>query len=157
MWNIIISIMHFIVVHTYKLISSLVVLSTLKEIYCLKNYLLYKSTPVNYSMNFEQNQQMLVFLTKQGAMRQSDRQGRCLHFGRYNLILCLAPPPSLMILTLTGDMAAMEELSPSAGPVSIRPPEDEIDDDEDEDVSGLSFLNTSETQMKQIGSFTCLS
>lgn len=50
-----------------------------------------------------------------------------------------------MILTLTGDMAAMEELSPSAGPVSIRPPEDEIDDDEDEDVSGLSFLNTSET------------
>lgn len=35
------------------------------------------------------------------------------------------------------DMAAIEELSPSAGPVSTRPPEDEIDDDEDEDVSGL--------------------
>lgn len=32
-------------------------------------------------------------------------------------------------------MAAIEELSPSAGPVSTRPPEDEIDDDEDEDVS----------------------
>lgn len=38
-------------------------------------------------------------------------------------------------LTLT-DMAAIEELSPSAVPVSTRPPEDEIDDDEDEDVSG---------------------
>lgn len=37
-------------------------------------------------------------------------------------------------LTLT-DMAAIEELSPSAAPVSARPPEDEIDDDEDEDVS----------------------
>lgn len=32
------------------------------------------------------------------------------------------------------DMAAIEELSPSAGPLSPRPPEDEIDDDEDEDV-----------------------
>lgn len=31
-------------------------------------------------------------------------------------------------------MAAIEELSPSAGPVSTRPPEDEIDDDEDEDL-----------------------
>lgn len=39
-------------------------------------------------------------------------------------------------------MAAIEELSPSAGPVSTRPPEDEIDDDEDEDVSDLSFLST---------------
>lgn len=37
-------------------------------------------------------------------------------------------------------MAAIEELSPSAGPVSTRPPEDEIDDDEDEDVSGWFFL-----------------
>lgn len=37
-------------------------------------------------------------------------------------------------------MAAIEELSPSAGPVSTRPPEDEIDDDEDEDVSDLSFF-----------------
>ena len=37
-------------------------------------------------------------------------------------------------------MAAIEELSPSAGPASTRPPEDEIDDDEDEDVSGLSLL-----------------
>lgn len=35
-------------------------------------------------------------------------------------------------------MAAIEELSPSAGPVSTRPPEDEIDDDEDEDVSDQS-------------------
>ena len=34
-----------------------------------------------------------------------------------------------------GDMSAIEELSPAAGPVSTRPPEDEIDDDEDEDVS----------------------
>lgn len=41
---------------------------------------------------------------------------------------------------LAGDMAAIEELSPSAGPASTRPPEDEIDDDEDEDVSGLSLL-----------------
>lgn len=39
-------------------------------------------------------------------------------------------------------MAAIEELSPSAGPVSTRPPEDEIDDDEDEDVSDLSFFST---------------
>lgn len=36
-------------------------------------------------------------------------------------------------------MAAIEELSPSAGPVSTRPPEDEIDDDEDEDVSFCLF------------------
>lgn len=36
---------------------------------------------------------------------------------------------------LAGDMPEIEELSPAAGPVSIRPPEDEIDDDEDEDVS----------------------
>lgn len=36
---------------------------------------------------------------------------------------------------LAGDMATIEELSPAAGPVSTRPPEDEIDDDEDEDVS----------------------
>lgn len=35
-------------------------------------------------------------------------------------------------------MAAIEELSP-AGPVSTRPPEDEIDDDEDEDVSGETY------------------
>lgn len=40
-------------------------------------------------------------------------------------------------------MAAIEELSPSAGPVSTRPPEDEIDDDEDEDVS-LSVLTSNE-------------
>lgn len=33
-----------------------------------------------------------------------------------------------------GDMAAIEELSPAAGPVSTRPLEDEIDDDEDEDL-----------------------
>lgn len=39
-------------------------------------------------------------------------------------------------------MAAIEELSPSAGPVSTRPPEDEIDDDEDEDVSDLSLLSS---------------
>lgn len=45
-------------------------------------------------------------------------------------------------------MAAIEELSPSAGPVSTRPPEDEIDDDEDEDVSGWSFLDTSEILMR---------
>lgn len=32
-------------------------------------------------------------------------------------------------------MATIEELSPAAGPVSTQPPEDEIDDDEDEDVS----------------------
>lgn len=38
-------------------------------------------------------------------------------------------------------MAAIEELSPSAGPVSTRPPEDEIDDDEDEDVSFCFFLH----------------
>lgn len=39
-------------------------------------------------------------------------------------------------------MAEIEELSPAgaAGPVSIRAPEDEIDDDEDEDVSII--LNT---------------
>ncbi|KAF0025184.1 hypothetical protein F2P81_022065 [Scophthalmus maximus] len=30
-------------------------------------------------------------------------------------------------------MPTIEELSPAAGPVSVRPPEDEIDDDEDED------------------------
>lgn len=36
-------------------------------------------------------------------------------------------------------MAAIEELSPAAGPVSTRPPEDEIDDDEDEDVSSWLF------------------
>ncbi|XP_068161790.1 mitochondrial import receptor subunit TOM22 homolog [Antennarius striatus] len=30
-------------------------------------------------------------------------------------------------------MAEIEELSPSAGPVSTRPPEDEIDDDDDDD------------------------
>lgn len=36
------------------------------------------------------------------------------------------------------DMAAIDELSPSAGPVSTRPPEDEIDDDEDEDVGAQS-------------------
>lgn len=35
-----------------------------------------------------------------------------------------------------GNMPVIEELSPDAGPVSIRPLEDEIDDDEDEDVSG---------------------
>lgn len=46
-------------------------------------------------------------------------------------------------------MAAIEELSPSAGPVSTRPPEDEIDDDEDEDVSGWSFLDTSEILMRK--------
>lgn len=34
-------------------------------------------------------------------------------------------------------MAAIEEISPAAGPVSTRPPEDEIDDDEDEDVSSI--------------------
>lgn len=39
-------------------------------------------------------------------------------------------------------MAAIEELSPSAGPVSTRPPEDEIDDDEDEDVSVCLFSHT---------------
>lgn len=32
-------------------------------------------------------------------------------------------------------MAGIEGLSPAAGPVEIRPPEDEIEDDEDEDVS----------------------
>lgn len=31
-------------------------------------------------------------------------------------------------------MAGIEELSPAAGPVETRPPEDEIDEDEDEDV-----------------------
>lgn len=37
-------------------------------------------------------------------------------------------------------MAAIEELSPAAsGPVSTRPLEDEIDDDEDEDVSFKLF------------------
>lgn len=41
-------------------------------------------------------------------------------------------------------MAAIEELSPAAGPVSTRPPEDEIDDDEDEDVSGPSVWGASE-------------
>lgn len=45
-------------------------------------------------------------------------------------------------------MAAIEELSPAAGPVSTRPPEDEIDDDEDEDVSGWSFWCTSEMWMR---------
>lgn len=39
-------------------------------------------------------------------------------------------------------MAAIEELSPAAGPVSTRPPEDEIDDDEDEDVSSWLFRST---------------
>lgn len=32
-------------------------------------------------------------------------------------------------------MASVEELSPASGPVSARLREDEIDDDEDEDVS----------------------
>lgn len=32
-------------------------------------------------------------------------------------------------------MAGIEGLSPAAGPVATRPPEDEIEDDEDEDVS----------------------
>lgn len=32
-------------------------------------------------------------------------------------------------------MAGIEGLSPAAGPVDTRPPEDEIEDDEDEDVS----------------------
>lgn len=45
-------------------------------------------------------------------------------------------------------MAAIEELSPSAGPVSTRPPEDEIDDVEEEDVSGWSFLDTLEILMR---------
>ncbi|KAF3704647.1 Mitochondrial import receptor subunit TOM22 -like protein [Channa argus] len=34
-------------------------------------------------------------------------------------------------------MAAIEELSPAAGPVFTRPPEDEIDDDEDEDAMSV--------------------
>lgn len=37
-------------------------------------------------------------------------------------------------------MAGVEELSPAASSVSVRPPEDEIDDDEDEDVSTLLFM-----------------
>lgn len=41
-------------------------------------------------------------------------------------------------------MATIEELSPAAGPVSTRPPEDEIDDDEDEDVSSQAFRGTSD-------------
>lgn len=36
-------------------------------------------------------------------------------------------------------MASIEELSPASGPVATRPPEDEIDDDEDEDVSMISY------------------
>lgn len=51
-------------------------------------------------------------------------------------------------------MAAIEELSPAAGPVSTRPPEDEIDDDEDEDVSSWLFRGTcrneNENEKKEI-------
>lgn len=47
-------------------------------------------------------------------------------------------------------MAGIEELSPSAGPVATRPPEDEIDDDDDEDVSGWSQWGTSEMRMRTV-------
>lgn len=40
-----------------------------------------------------------------------------------------------LICNITSEfMAGIEELSPAAGPVETRPPEDEIDEDEDEDV-----------------------
>lgn len=39
-------------------------------------------------------------------------------------------------------MAGVEELSPATSSVSVRPPEDEIDDDEDEDVIPLLFVGS---------------
>lgn len=71
---------------------------------------------------------------RHGAMRQPLVQGAQITSLKHTLW----PLPRLCHPSLNlsrRDMAAIEELSPSAGPVSTRPPEDEIDDDEDEDVS----------------------